>query len=68
MNLNGRRLLIASAKLTLLSGSEKTELQSVPVGERLEARGNFKLAPGSKSEAMASPAGKKPFQVRFGLK
>lgn len=58
----------ASAKLTLLSGTEKSELQLTPAGERLEARGAFKLAPGSKAVATVTLTGKKPIQVRFALK
>lgn len=58
----------ASAKLTLLSGAEKSELQLAQVGERLEARGTFKIAPGSKAVATLTLPGKKPIQVRFALR
>ncbi|TDP61323.1 hypothetical protein [Roseateles toxinivorans] len=58
----------ASARLTLLSGTEKSELQLAPAGERLEARGAFELAPGSKAVATVMLPGKKAIQVRFALK
>lgn len=58
----------ASAKLTLLTGTEKTEVALSPSGDKLEAKGSFKLGAGSKAVAMVSLAGKKPVNVRFVLK
>lgn len=58
----------ASAKLTLLSGTEKSEVQLTPAGDRLEAKGNFKLAAGTKAVATVTLAGKKPINTRFALK
>ena len=58
----------ASAKLTLLTGTQKTELHLAPAGDRLEARGAFKLAAGSKAVATVTLAGSKPVHVRFVLK
>lgn len=58
----------ASAKLTLLSGTEKSEVQLVPAGDKLEAKGSFKVGAGTKAIATVTLAGKKPANVRFALK
>jgi hypothetical protein len=58
----------ASAKLTLLNGSEKTELPLAVAGTRLEAKSDAKLGAGSKAVALVTLAGKKPISVRFALK
>lgn len=58
----------ASAKLTLLNGSEKSEVQLAPAGDKLEAKGSFKVGAGTKAVAMVTLAGKKPVNVRFALK
>lgn len=59
----------ASAKLTLLNGSEKSEVSLSPAGaERLEAKGAFKVGAGTKVVALVQLAGKKPVNVRFALK
>ena len=59
----------ATAKLTLLSGSEKSEATLAPAGERLEAKGAFKLGAGSKAVALVQlPGLKKTVNVRFALK
>lgn len=65
----------ASGKITLLSGSEKTEAVLSPAGDnKLEAKpapgstGSFKLASGSKAMASVTLAGKKPVNVRFVIK
>jgi hypothetical protein len=57
----------ATARLTLLSGTEKQEVELKPVGERLEASGSFKLGAGTKVVAVVNVAGK-PSTVRFALK
>lgn len=57
----------ASAKLTLLTGTEKQEVELKPAGDRLEATGSFKVGPGSKAVAVVTVAGK-PSTVRFVLK
>jgi hypothetical protein len=58
----------ASARLTLLSGGEKSELALAPVGEdRLEASTSHRRGPGSKALASVSLAGRKPVLVRFVL-
>lgn len=56
----------ARAKLILQSGSDKQEIELKPAGDRLEASGSFKLAPGSKAVAVVTLAGK-PMTARFAL-
>ena len=58
----------ATGKLTLLAGSAKTEAALAPAGDRLEARGSFPTAAGTKVVATVQLAGKKPANVRFALK
>ena len=55
----------ASAKLTLLSGSDKQEVELRPAGNRLEASGSFKLGAGTKVVAQVNQAGKPVGTVRF---
>ena len=57
----------ASAKLTLLAGTEKQEVELKPAGDRLEATGSFKVGPGTKAVAVVTIAGK-PATARFTLK
>ena len=59
----------ATGKLTLLSGSAKSEATLAPVGDdRLEARGSFQVAAGTKIVASINLIGKKPINVRFAIK
>jgi hypothetical protein len=59
----------ATGKLTILAGAEKTEVALAPVGEdRMEAKGSFKVAAGTRIVATINLAGKKPANVRFALK
>lgn len=58
----------ASAKLTLLSGTEKQEVDLKPAGNKLEATGTFKVGPGTKVVAVVRMAGKPAGTVRFALK
>lgn len=59
----------ATGKLTILSGTDKAEAALSPVGDdRLEAKGAFKVAAGTKLVAMVNLAGRKPINVRFALK
>ena len=58
----------ASAKLTLLSGTEKQEVELKPAGDKLEATGTFKVGPGTKAVAIVTIAGKPSGTVRFALK
>ncbi len=59
----------ATGKLTILAGAEKTEVALAPAGEdRMEAKGSFKVAAGTRIVATINLAGKKPANVRFALK
>ena len=58
----------ASAKVTLLSGSDKQEVTLVAAGDKLEAKGSFKVAAGTKVVAVVTNDGKSLGTVRFTLK
>ncbi len=58
----------ATAKVTLLTGTEKQEVELKPVGDKLEASGVFKVGPGTKVVALVTIAGKSAGTVRFVLK
>ena len=58
----------ATARLTLLSGAEKTEVELKPAGDKLEAKGSFKVAAGTKAIAVVTNAGKTLGTARFTLK
>jgi hypothetical protein len=58
----------ATAKLTLLTGTEKSEVALAPAGDnKLEAKGSFKVGKGTKAVATVTLQGKKPVNVRFSL-
>ena len=58
-----------SAKLTLLNGTEKSEVMLAPAGNStLEAKGSFKVAAGTKVVALVTMPGKKVANVRFAVK
>lgn len=57
----------ASAKVTLLTGTEKQEVELMPAGDKLEATGSFKVGTGTKAVAVVTVAGK-PATARFTLK
>jgi hypothetical protein len=57
----------ATAKVTLLTGAEKQEVELKPAGDKLEATGSFKVGPGTKAVAVVTVAGK-PSTARFTLK
>jgi hypothetical protein len=57
-----------TARLTLLSGTEKQEVDLKPAGDKLEATGTFKVGPGTKAVALVTIAGKPAGTVRFVLK
>lgn len=54
-----------SAKLTLLNGSNKSEVNLAPAGEALEANGSFNIAKGTKAVAVVNLPGKKVTTLRF---
>lgn len=58
----------ASAKVTLLSGKEKQEVTMTPAGDKLEAKGSFKVAAGTKVVAVVSNGGKSVGTARFEIK
>ncbi len=66
---HGKKLDVStgSAKLTLLTGADKQEVELKPAGDKLEAKGSFKLAPNTKVAAIVLLAGKS-FTARFVLK
>ncbi|QPN33425.1 hypothetical protein [Diaphorobacter sp. JS3051] len=57
----------ASAKVTLLTGKEKQEVELKPAGDKLQATGSFKVGPGTKAVAVVTIKGK-PSTARFTLK
>ena len=48
----------ASAKLTLLTGAERQEVELKPSGDRLEASGTFKVTTGTKVAVVITSGGK----------
>lgn len=58
----------ASAKLTLLNGTEKQDVELKQAGDKLEATGTFKVGPGTKAVAVVTIGGKPAGTVRFALK
>ena len=58
----------AKAKVTLLNGAEKSEADLVLVGDKLEAKGAYKVAKGTKGVAIVTLAGKSPVTARFEIK
>ena len=56
-----------TAKVTLLSGADKQEVELKPTGDKLEAKGTFKISPGTKVVTQVISAGKTS-SVRFVLK
>jgi len=58
----------ATAKLTLLNGAEKSEAVLLPAGDnKLEAKGGFKVASGTKVVAVVTLAGRAPATARFAI-
>lgn len=57
-----------TAKLTLLSGTEKQDLNLAPAGDRFEVKGSFKHTAGDKAVAVVTLSGKPARTVRFVLK
>ncbi len=58
----------AKGKVTLLNGSEKTEVDLVVAGDKLEAKGAFKVQKGTKGIASVSLTGKSAVVARFEVK
>lgn len=62
------KLSSASGKVTVFNGSEKTEAPLALVGDKLEAKGSFKLVPGTKVLAEVALNGKPAVSARFTVK
>ncbi len=62
------KLSSASGKVTVFSGNDKTEAPLALVGDKLEAKGSFKLGAGTKVLAEVSLNGKPAVAARFTLK
>lgn len=58
----------ASARLTLLSGSERADVALAPAGDRLEATGSFKTGAGTKVAGQVTLADGSTAGVRFTLR
>ncbi|MGA0571001.1 hypothetical protein ACO2Q9_09810 [Variovorax sp. VNK109] len=58
----------AKAKVTLLNGTEKSEVELVPVGDKLEAKGTFKIAKGTKGIATVNVPKRAASTGRFEVK
>lgn len=58
----------ASAKLTLLSGTQKQDVELKPAGDHLAATGTFTVAVGTKAVAAVTQGGKSLGTARFALK
>ena len=67
---HGKPMKLASAtgKVTVFNGKDKTEAPLVLAGDRLEAKGSFKVAAGAKVLAEVSLNGKPAASARFTLK
>jgi hypothetical protein len=57
----------AGAKLTLLTGTDKQEVELKPAGDKLEATGSFKVGPGTKAVAVVTAPGRS-MTARFSIK
>lgn len=58
----------AKAKVTLLNGSEKSEAELAPAGDKLEANGAYKVVKGTKGIAVITMPGKPGATARFEVK
>ena len=65
---HGKPVKLDGAKVTLLNGSEKTEVDLAPAGDKLEAKGAFKVAKGTKGIVVVTLAGKSAATARFEVK
>ncbi|MGM9488080.1 hypothetical protein [Ideonella sp. YS5] len=62
------KLTSATGKVTVFNGNEKTEAPLALVGDKLEAKGSFKVAAGTKVLAEVALNGKPAVASRFTLK
>ena len=62
------KLTSATGKVTVFNGNDKTEAPLALVGDKLEAKGSFKLGAGTKVLADVALNGKPAVAARFTLK
>ena len=62
------KLTSGAGKVTVYNGKEATEAPLALMGEKLEAKGSFKIAPGTKVVADVAINGKPAVAARFTLK
>lgn len=62
------KLSSASGKVTVFNGNDKTEAPLALIGDKLEAKGGFKLGAGTKVLADLTVNGKPAVAARFTLK
>ena len=62
------KLTSASGKVTVFNGNDKTEAPLALAGDKLEAKGNFKVGAGTKVLADVALNGKPAVAARFTLK
>ena len=62
------KLASASGKVTVFNGNDKSEAPLALVGDKLEAKGSFKLGAGTKVLADVAVNGKPAVAARFTLK
>ncbi len=62
------KLTSASGKVTVFNGNDKTEAPLALVGDKLEAKGSFKVGAGTKVLADVALNGKPAVAARFTLK
>ena len=62
------KLTSGSGKVTVFNGNDKTEAPLALVGDKLEAKGSFKVGAGTKVLAEVSLNGKPAVAARFTLK
>ena len=67
---HGKSVAVAgmTAKVTLLAGSDKQDVQLQPGDSKLEVSGSFRVPAGTKAVVAVSKAGKSVASVRFTLK
>lgn len=58
----------ASAKVTLLAGTEKQEVELAPAADRLESKGGYKVGAGTKAVVVVNLPGKPAATARFVLR
>lgn len=70
INDHGKPMKLTSAigKITVFNGNDKTEAPMTLAGDKLEAKGNFKLGAGTKVLADVALNGKPAVAARFTLK